>query len=41
MSDTLLRNSTLDVAASSVREVNSALKSASNGSFEVIGECHR
>ena len=36
MSDTMLRNTSLDVAASSVREVNRALKSASEGSFEVL-----
>ena len=36
MSDTMLRNTSLDVAASSVREVNRVLKSASDGSFAVL-----
>jgi len=36
MSDTVLRNTSLDLANSSVREVNRALKTASEGSFEVL-----
>ena len=36
LTDTLLRNTSLDLADSTVRDVNRALKSATEGSFEVI-----
>jgi glutamate synthase domain-containing protein 3 len=36
MSDTLIKNSTLDLADLTVRDINSAIKSAESGSFTVL-----